>query len=920
MALAPGTQIGSYEVIALLGAGGMGEVYRARDSRLKRDVAIKVLPDLLVGDPDRLSRFQREAELLATLNHPNIAAIYGLEDPGGSRAIVLELVEGETLADSISRGPIPVDETLRVARQIVDALEAAHDRGVVHRDLKPANIKITPDGKVKVLDFGLAKMLESPAVASSLSMSPTLSVHATYAGVILGTAAYMSPEQARGKAVDRRTDVWAFGCVLFEMLAGRQAFESTGDTVSDAVAAVLMKEPDWSALPASTPPHIVSLVRRCLQKDVQKRVPHIGVARLEIDDGSTVPAGSLPAAVNSQPLWRKASPVAVGMLLTAAVAGGAWWRFKPESPMPIVTRFAFSLPEGQNFSNAGRQVIAISPDGTRLVYTANQRLYLRALSELVAQPIAGVDGSYAVLNPVFSPDSNSIAFWSGGDGSLKKVAITGGSPITIVAVPAPYGMSWGPEGILLGQSGKGVVRVSPTGGTPEVVVSIKPDEFAHGPQMLPGGDAVLFTLAKGSVSDPDRWDKAQIVAHSLRSGERKVLIEGGTDARYVSTGHIVYASGGVVRSVAFDVKRLQVSGGPVPIVEGVRRAPVQATGTSQFSVAANGSLVYVTGPVSIDSGGLQLARIDRKGIVEALNVPSAVIFHPRVSPDGKRIAFVTEDNKDVVVWTYELSGTTAMHRVTFGGKNRFPIWTSDGQRVVFQSDREGDAGIFWQRADGTGTAERLTTADKGTSQVPESWSPKGDGFLFRATKDGQNTLLFYSLNDRKATPFGGVTSSWPTNAVFSPDGRWVAYESGSAGAIDVGAGDRRAVYVQPYPATGATYQVPVVEQGGYRHPRWSPDGRELFYMIGGNIRFRVAGVSTQPGFAFGNSAPLPRPANWVDNNGDNGRQWDILPDGQHFIARITAGSASQAGQTQTPQIEVVLNWFEELKQRVPTSK
>jgi eukaryotic-like serine/threonine-protein kinase len=916
MPLTPGTRIGSYEISALLGAGGMGEVYRARDSKLKREVAIKVMPELLASDPERLARFQREAELLATLNHPNIAAIYGLEQENTTRAIVLELVEGETLADQIARGPLAVDESLRIARQIIDALETAHDRGVVHRDLKPANIKITPDGKVKVLDFGLAKMLESPAASAlGLSMSPTMSIQATYAGVILGTAAYMSPEQARGKQVDRRTDIWAFGCALFEMLTGRQAFDTPGDTVSDAVAAVLMKEPDWSALPPQTPPHIVALIRRCLQKDVQKRVPHIGVARLEIDEGPASLQGQT-SAVRAQPWWRHAMPVAAGVILTATVAAVGWWRLRPETRPPIVTRFAFALPEGQLFSNAGRQVIAISPDGTRLVYVANQRLYLRALSELDAQPIPGIDGTYGVLNPVFSPDGNSIAFWTSADRSLKKVATAGGSPITIGAVRPPYGMSWGPDGILLGDLGRGVVRVLPAGGTPELLVSIKPDESAQGPQMLPGGDAVLFTLAKGAAID--RWDKAQIVVHSLRSGERKVLIEGGTDARYLPTGHIVYALSGVVRAVPFDVKRLEVSGGPVPIVEGVRRAPAQATGTAQFSVAADGTLAYVTGPLSTDSGGVQLALIDRKGITEALNAPSAIITHPRLSPDGKRVAFVTDDDKDVVVWTYELSGATAMHRVTFGGKNRYPIWSYDGERIAFQSDREGDLGIFWQRADGTGAVERLTTAEKDTEHVPESWSPKGDGFLFRVTKGRQHTLMFYSPKDRKATPFGGVASAWPTNAVFSPDGRWVAYESGSAGLIDVGAGDQRAVFVQPYPATGSKYQIPVVEQGGYRHPRWSPDGRELFYMIGGSVRLRVAGITTQPGFAFGNSTSLPRPATWQDNNNDPGRQWDVMPDGQHFIVRIPAGSAGQPGQVQTQRIEVVLNWFEELKQRVPT--
>jgi eukaryotic-like serine/threonine-protein kinase len=914
MGLDQGTRLGSYEVVALLGVGGMGEVYRARDLKLKREVAIKVLPDLLAGDPERLARFQREAELLATLNHPNIAAVYGLEDSGDSRAIVLELVEGETLAEEIARGPIAPDEALRIARQIVDALEAAHDRGVVHRDLKPANIKLTTDGKVKVLDFGLAKMLESTAVPSSLSMSPTLSVHATYAGVILGTAAYMSPEQARGKLVDRRTDIWSFGCVLFEMLTGKQAFDASGDTVSDAVAAVLMKEPDWSALPSNTPPHVVSLLRRCLQKDLQKRVPHIGVARLELDEGSSSSMAVTPAEAIGQPLWRRAIPVAVGVLLTAAVAVAVWWRFKPEPPTPIVTRFAFALPEGQNFSNAGRQVIAISPDGTQLVYTANQRLYLRGMSDLEARPIPGVDGSYAVLNPVFSPDGRWIAFSSIADQSIKKIPVAGGSPVTLGAGAVPYGMSWGPEGILVGDVGRGVVRMSPNGGALEVLVGLKPGEFAQGPQMLPGGKVVLFTLAKGTATD--RWDKAQVVAQVLQSGERKVLIEGGTDARYLSTGHIVYAFAGVVRAVPFDVQRLQVSGGPVPIIEGVRRAPPQATGTSQFSVAANGTLVYIPGPVTTDLGGRQLALFDRKGTAESLKVPSASIDHPRVSPDGKRVVFAIDDDRDAIVYTYEVSGATAMHRVTFGGKNRYPIWTSDGQRVAFQSDREGDLSIFWQRADGAGSAERLTRADKDTAHVPESWSPKGDGFLFRERKGDTNTLFFYSLKDGKATPFGGVTSATPTNAVFSPDGRWVAYESGPPNLTT--GGTYRAVYVQPYPAAGAPYQIPVIEQGGYRHPRWSPDGKELFYMIGGNIRFRVAAVITQPGFVFGNSLPVPRPQVWMDSNNDIARQWDVMPDGQHFIARIPAGSAGQVGQTQAQQIEVVVNWTEELKQRVPS--
>ncbi len=912
MTLGAGARLGSYEIVSPLGAGGMGEVYRARDSKLKREVAIKVLPETLAGDPDRLARFQREAELLATLNHSNIAAIYGLEDADGTKAIILELVEGETLAEQIARSPLPLDEALRVARQIVDALEAAHERGVVHRDLKPANIKVTPDGKVKVLDFGLAKMLEQEAAASSLSMSPTLSVHATYAGVILGTAAYMSPEQARGKPVDRRTDVWAFGCVLFEMLTGKQVFESAGDTVSDAVAAVLMKEPDWNALPADTPPHIRSLIRRCLQKDVQKRVPHIGVARLEIDEGpetDALPATPLAEAARPRPMWRRAMPVAIGVLLAAGLTSAAWWRLRPEAPPATVTRFAFTLPEGQNFTNAGRHMIAVSPDGTQMVYVANQRLYLRAMSDLEARPIAGFDGSSPVINPVFSPDGRSIAFYSPADQSLKRIAVIGGAAVTIGSCTNPFGMSWGADGILVGQGGRGVLRVSPNGGTPEVVVKTNADEFAHGPQMLPGGKAILFTLAKGILND--RWDKARIVVQSLASGDRQILFEGGSDARYVPTGHLVYALAGVVLAIPFDAQRLQVAGGPVSIVQGVRRAGAGQTGTAQFSVAENGSLVYVPGPVSTVSGARELALVDRKGTTQPLKLVAANFDHPRVSPDGKRIVFVTEDEQEAVVWTYDLSGATAMRRLSFGGRNRFPIWSSDGQRVAFQSDREGDLGIFWQRADGAGTAERLTTAEKDTAHLPESWSPKGEGFLYRVTKGPASTLSFYSVKDKKATPFGGVQSSGQINAVFSPDGRWITYESTGADA------GRRQIYVQPFPATGATYQVPGVEQGGYRHPLWSPDGKELFYMVGGVVRFRVAGVTTQPDFAFGNPSPLPKPAFWQDSFNDVARSYDVMADGQHFIAKISAGAVGQTDMGLQPQIQIVLNWFEELKQRVP---
>jgi eukaryotic-like serine/threonine-protein kinase len=913
MPLSPGSRIGSYEIVSMLGAGGMGEVYRARDSKLKREVAIKVLPDVLAGDPDRLARFQREAELLATLNHPNIAAVYGLEDQGSARAIILELIEGATLEEQIRKGPIAMDEALRIARQIVDALEAAHDRGVIHRDLKPANIKVTPDGNVKVLDFGLAKMLESEAQASALSMSPTISLHATYAGVILGTAAYMSPEQARGKLVDRRTDIWAFGCVVFEMLTGKRVFDPAGDTVSDAVAAVLTQEPDWRALPAATPPHIVGLLRRCLQKDARKRLPHIGVARLDIDEGPPVSLSPASAASSARPIWRRALPVAMAVLLTTAVAGASWWRFRSGPAPQAVTRFTVTLPEGQGFTSGGRQIIGISPDGRQIVYVANFRLYLRAMADLEARLIGGPDSGTAVTNPVFSPDGASIAFYS-GDNTIKRIAATGGAAMTLGSFTNPMGMSWGPDGILLGQPPQGILRVPPGGGTPEVIVKAKDDEILYGPQMLPGGNVVLFTVAKArSGTSVAVWDKAQVVVQRLPSGDRKMLFEGGSDARYLPSGHIVYTVGGIVFAVPFDVEHLSIAGVPVSVVEGVARSAGAATAATQLSVSANGTLAFLPGPVALNGDGRELVIFDRKGAGTPLNVPPANIQHPRVSPDGKRVAFFIENDKESVVWTYELSGSTAMRRITFGGNSRFPIWSADGQYIAFQSDREGDAGIFRQRADGAGTAERLTKADSGTTHIPESWSPKGDGLLFRASKGGRNLLMFYAMKDNQASPFGAVAAGAPTDARFSPDGRWVAYESGEL------AGSGRSINVQPFPATGATYQLPVVEVGGYRHPTWSADGRELFYMIGGMIRFLSAGITTQPAFAFGNPVRLGKPRSWLDNFDDNTTQYDVMPDGQHFIARVVPGTLAQAGAEQavkTP-IQVVVNWFEELKQRVP---
>jgi serine/threonine-protein kinase len=902
MALTIGTQLGSHEITALLGKGGMGEVYRARDLKLKREVAIKILPEEFSRDTYRTSRFQREAELLASLNHPNIAAIYDVEEASGSCYLVLELVEGDTLAERLRRGPIPVDEALHIARSICEALEAAHEKGVIHRDLKPANVKITLDGKVKVLDFGLAKALEASPASAIMSNSPTLSLAATNVGVILGTAAYMSPEQARGRSADQRSDVFSFGCVLYEMLTGRQAFQ--GEEVSDVLASVLKTEPDLTLLPPNLNSRIRELLRRCLEKNPKARWHAIADVRVEIDAILTNPRGAAMderhEAAAPKPLWRRALPLVVAVILTAAIMGTAVWNFKPAS-FPVM-RFSISVGEGQRFAFASRPSLAISSDGTQIVYEADRRLYHRSISELDARPIPGSETFNAVGNPIFSPDGRSIAFWAALDRTLKKIAVTGGAAVTICPADATYGMSWGADGmIVFGQGAKGIMRVSANGGKPEQLVSLKPGEFAYGPQMLPVGETLLFTLAAGE--ELEQWDNGKIVVLSLKSGERKTLIERGSDARYVSTGHIVYAFGGTLFAVPFDLHHLQVTGGQVPVVERVRRSS-GTTGAAHFSFSNTGTLIYVPGPASPGNGDQQgLALMDRKGTIETLKVPPRSYRFLRVSPNGKRVAFTSEQGKDTNVWIYDIGGTTAPRQLTIGGANRYSVWSADSERVAFQSDREGDLAIFWQRADGVGAAERLTKPEQGVAHIPDSWSPDGKYLSFTATRSTESAVWTLSLKDKTATVFAQAPSANVRNSAFSPDGHWLAYSSSEMTTLS-------RVWVQPFPNATATTKYAIFEYG---QPMWSPDGKELFYNSGvGQLSF--VSITTKPSFAFGaasrvpatvqNSTPLTTP-----------RLYDITRDGKFLIA-VSADQA-QGGTTAPPQIQVVLNWFHDLQERAP---
>ena len=876
-----GIRIGPFEIGPFLGAGGMGEVYRARDTRLNRDVALKILPLTFALASDRLERFRREAQALAALNHPNIGAIYGLEESAGVHALVLELVEGQTLADRLDAGPMPLEDAILIGRQIAEGLESAHERGIVHNDLKPQNISLRPDGTVKVLDFGLATMMRAigeppdPRAEGLEAASP-----------VFGTPAYASPEQLRGVG-DKRSDIWSFGAVLFEMLSGRQAFEGRSSTSSTA-------DVDWSALPATTPDMLRRLIERCLERDVRRRLRDIGEARIVLEAPALLARPAPDAIVASQSASEPKSSwrwiVAMAVMLIAAVWMGT---LLTRAPSPSVTRLSVMVPAGQSLSTGDRRIAAISPDGTRVVYVAAPAgLYLRSLSAAEASPIAGADAHGNIGEPVFSPDGQSILFHALGDQTIRRIPVSGGAASIICPAVFAHGMSWTDEGIVFVEPGRGIVRVPPTGGRPEVIVPLATDRAAQRPQLLPGG-RVLYTLE--TRTRPDRWDRARIILRTLSSGEEVMLVEDASNARYVPTGHLVYAVGGNLFAVPFDLSRMSVDGAASLVVQGVRRGAPAVAGTAQFDTADNGTLMYVPGATSAD---WDLGVTDRKGAVERLPLPSGSYEAPRASPDGRRLAFGTDDGKEAIVWVYDIGGSTPPQRLTFGGNARFPIWSRDGTRVAFQFDGDGDAAIFWQPIDGQ-PAERLTRPADGEAHEPEAWSPLADELIFSSTRANEVTVQVLSLKARATSRFSDVRSSTRTGAVFSPDGRWLAYASSDSSG--------KTIYVEPFPASGTKYQLAVPGARQPNHPLWSPDGTELFYNPGPG-RFELAPVTTAPTFAFGVPATVPR--FFPGASTQVRRPFDVLPDGR-FVSPIAAGTASLSVQS-LHEIRVVLNWFTEL--------
>ena len=911
MRLTAGTRLGPYTIQSALGAGGMGEVYLARDSNLARDVAIKVLPEAFADESDRLVRFEREARTLAALNHPNIAIVYGLEslalaDTAPLRALVMELVGGLTLAELI--GGLTVDEALRLARQIADGLEAAHEQGIVHRDLKPANIKVRPDGTVKILDFGLAKTAREPARALSpgVSMSPTITSPAmTAAGLILGTAAYMSPEQAKGREADKRSDVWSFGAVLYEMLTGRRAFP--GEDVSDTLASVLKSEPAWSNVPPEVPPPVVTLMKGCLAKDRRERVSDMSAAKFVLRDLADGGEASRVLTRAESRGWRliHAAALVAAMALTAVVVIALMKSWQPVAVPLRVVRFSFT-PEGP-FTSAVQQLVAISPDGTTIAYNAAGILRVRALAEQESRALTGT-GTIA-LNPVFSPDGDSIAFTALSENgpSLRRIPATGGVVTTIATFPESTnfaGLSWGPDGILVGTTAKGgIFRVAPEGGTPERIIAVNDNEIVHGPQMLPDGRTVLFSIAQ-DVGD-DRWDRATIVAQSRDGGKRRVLVEGGSDARYLPTGHLLYAVGGTMFAAPFDAATVAITGPARPAIIGVRRPVGGTSGGAHVAVSSSGVLAYIPGPATRFTTGGALVIGDGRSDPMPLNVPAGVYSHPRVSPDGRRLAVSRTEGGTSDIWTYDLSGDAQMQRLTLGGRSRFPIWSSDGHYVAYQSIP--DRSIWWENVDG-GAPERLTTAGDGEEHVPESWSPDGTRLLFGLRKASVQTLWQLTMNDRKTAPVGEIRSAESLSASLSPDGRWIVYASSERGGGVQS--PNRGVFVEPFPPTGAKRQAPKTLLD--YHPLWARDGNSIWYVAGANRPLMQLPIKLQPTMTFGTAiemarAPLPGLLS-LDVRG-----YDVLPDG-----RIVSVSSASTGTTVPLEIRVVLNWFEELKRIAPS--
>ncbi len=891
MSLTSGTRLGPYEIAAALGAGGMGEVYRATDTNLKRSVAIKVLPAAVAGDADRLARFQREAEVLAALNHPNIAAIYGLEKTPDLTALVMELVEGDDLSARISRGALPLSDALPIARQIADALEAAHEHGIIHRDLKPANIKVRADGTVKVLDFGLAKAMgvpgsEDPGLhgAGSPSNSPTLTARATQMGMIIGTAAYMAPEQAKGRPVDKRADVWAFGVVLYEMLTGRRAFE--GEDVSTTLAAVLMRDPDWAALPQDMPVPLQILIRRCMERDPKLRLRDIGEARVLLANPTALSGApstaSPPAATPPRP---RAPWMIAGAALVMALVFLVLW-LSGGGPQTTSDRVEALLapPPGTNIG-AG---FALSPDGRRLVVSAASldtgvsSLWLRDLSSGTPQEIAQTEGG---IMPFWSSDGTQVAFFA--DGKLKKSDLQGSPPQVICDAPSPRGGAWGPNGkiVFAGSFRTGLEIVDAAGGVPTTLTTLdeKRLEKSHRwPTFLPDGDHLLFVAQTGEAGAKE--DASTIEALSVSTGTRTRLVTANSSPIYAAGGFLLFWREGALRAQAFDAKRLVVSGNVFPVATGV------AFDSNEFayaSASADGRLVYLSGSVTSRSS---LVLVDRTGrpvttIAESLLMEGGLAL----SHDGTRlaVAITAEGARDTDIWIYDLKRGASGPLTFEAGGDRFPVWSRDDREVLYSNDHKNDGIVFRRSSDGRGQAE--VTASNASGLWSYGWSRDGSWIVAGSVSGPTSFDLFrYDRKSEKFTPLVQTPFNDHTGAL-SPDDRWLAYSSDQTG--------RREVYVASLSGDSGRWQVST--QGG-SVPLWSGNGREL-YFLGSQNRLMV--VDVEAAATFRHSAPRALFTALFNSDGaeEQERFYAPMPDGQRFVVDVLKERA-------TTFLTLVTNW------------
>ena len=896
-----------YRMREKLGAGGMGEVYRATDSRLNRDVAIKVLPEAFANDRDRMARFQREAQVLASLSHPSIASIFGFEESGGRRALVMELVEGEDLSVRLARGPMPIDEALRIALALTEGLEAAHERGIIHRDLKPANIKITPEGRVKILDFGLAKALEgSPAAGADPSQSPTLSLAATQAGLILGTAAYMSPEQASGRPADKRADVWSFGVVMFEMIAGRRLFD--GETVSHTLADVLRADINWDLLPSTTPAPVVRLLRRCLERDVKRRLRDIGEARILIEEqlagsvsGVRVPDPVAAPVAPARPGWQRALPWAialVALIVAAATVARTWWAPAPPAAMPRMN-VDLKISEERFWTQLG-SAIELSPDGTRMAYTTGSEsarvLYVRSLDQLEGTQLAeGGSAEISPYHPFFSPDGQWIGYVTSSE--LRKVPVTGGTPLTLCKVARSRGATWTPDDTIIFAAGTdtGLFQVPAVGGDPQPLTTLDAarKEVTHRwPQILPGGKAVLFTSHTQTIGN---FDNATVEVLELATGKRKVVHSGGAFGRYVPSGHIVYLNKGTLFALPFDVKRLEATGSPAPVLQNV--ASSDAEGSAQLTFSQTGMMAYIRGGAAVPR--YAIAWVDREGRSSKLLDDEAAYATPRLSPDGKQLALTVFRDNNWDIWVYDLARQVST-RLTFDkGADTEQIWSPDGHDLIFSSTRDGIDTLYRKPADGSG--QEVQVGKIATPMWASTWHPDGSVVAFMTTSPTFDIgVLAPGAKDEPKmilnTPFA------ETDAAFSYDGRWIAYTSNESGQTEV--------YVRPYPAGGGRWQI---SDAGGAFPRWSGNGRELFY----RSRDGVMAVSID---ASGGSLQTGRPRQLFAGSfrgglggisiaGSSFADYDVTRDGQRFVM-FPSGTTADEGRVGL--VTLVSSWFDDL--------